>query len=82
MAQENGEVCQQVRDLESLFCDKDEAFLNSYHHLSEHDQELLRNCVLLRRAEEAAPVKACELQEFYAVKDQEIKNLHEFKLVN
>jgi predicted metallo-beta-lactamase superfamily hydrolase len=37
MAQKNGAIHQQVRDLESRLCDKDEALLSSLHHLSEHD---------------------------------------------
>jgi peptidoglycan hydrolase CwlO-like protein len=51
--------------------------LNSYRRSSEHDQELLRHCVLLRTAEEATTVKARELEEFQAAKDQEIENLQE-----
>jgi hypothetical protein len=77
MAQENGAVRQQVRDLESCLHDKEEALLSSLRHSSEHDQELLRHCVLLRMAEEAAKVKACEFEEFQTVKDLEIQNMQE-----
>jgi chromosome segregation ATPase len=77
MAQENGVVHQQVRDLESRLHNKDEALLNSYRRSSKHDQELLRHRVLLRMAEEVAVVKARELEEFQATKDQEIENLQE-----
>jgi hypothetical protein len=75
MAQENGVVCQQVRDLESHLRDKDEALWNSYRHSSERNQELFRHRVLLRMAEEGTTVKAHELEEFQAMKDQEIENL-------
>jgi hypothetical protein len=77
MAQENGVVRQQVRDLESCLHDKEEALLSSLHHSFEHDQELLQHCVLLRMAEEAAKVKACEFEEFQTVKDLEIQNMQE-----
>jgi hypothetical protein len=69
--------------------------LHNYHRSSEHDQELLRHHVLLWRAEEAAAIKACELEEFQAVRDQEIENMqkelekcdremqeHDFELTN
>jgi hypothetical protein len=77
MAQENGVVHQQVRDLESRFCDKDEALLSSLRHSSERDQELLRHCVLLRTAEEATKVKASEFEELQTVNDLEIQNMQE-----
>jgi hypothetical protein len=60
---ENGTVRQQIRDLKCRLCDKDEALLSSLHHSSEHDKDLLRHRVLLRTAEEAAPVKGRELEE-------------------
>jgi hypothetical protein len=63
-AQENGVVCQQVRDLESHLHDKEEALLSSLRRSSERDQELLWHCVLLRMVEEAAKVKAREFEEF------------------
>jgi hypothetical protein len=63
MAQENGVVRQQVRDMESHIRNKDEALLNNYCHPSKRDQELLRNRVLLRMTEEATAVKAHELEE-------------------
>jgi chromosome segregation ATPase len=75
MAQENGVMRQQIRDLESRLHDKDEALLSSLRHSSEHDQELLRHSVLLRTAEEATTVKADELEELQVVKNQEIKNM-------
>jgi hypothetical protein len=77
MAQENGVVRQQVRDLESHIRDKDEALLISLRRSSERDQELLRHCVLLRTAEEAAKVKSREFEEFQTVKDLEIQNMQE-----
>jgi hypothetical protein len=69
MVQENGVVRQQVRDLECRLRNKDEVLLNSYHRSSKRDQELLKQCVLLRTAEEATTVKAHELEEFQATKD-------------
>jgi DNA gyrase/topoisomerase IV subunit A len=77
MAQENGVVRQQVRDLESHIRDKDEALLISLRRSSERDQELLRHCVLLRTTEEAAKVKSREFEEFQTVKDLEIQNMQE-----
>jgi hypothetical protein len=94
MAQEIGAICQRVKDLESHLRDKDEALLNSYRLSSKCDNELLRHRVLLWTAEEAVMVNASELEEFQAVKDQEIENLQkqleecgevqvcEFKLMN
>jgi hypothetical protein len=64
MAQENGVIRQQIRDLESHLHDKVKVLLNSYRHSSEHDQELLGHRVLLRTAEEATTIKAHELEEF------------------
>jgi hypothetical protein len=64
MAQENGTVQQQVRDLEGRLHDKEEALLSSLHRSSERDQELLRHRVLLQTVEEATKVKACEFEEF------------------
>jgi hypothetical protein len=64
MAQENGVVHQRVRDLESCLRTKEEAVLSSLCHSSERGQELLRHCVLLWTAEEAAKVKAREFEEF------------------
>jgi hypothetical protein len=64
VAQENGVVRQQLRDLESCLRDKDEALLNSYRRSSEHDQELLWHRVLLQTAEEVAAVNARELEVF------------------
>jgi hypothetical protein len=75
MAQENGAVHQQVRDLESRLHDKDQELLTSYHRSYEHNQELLRHHVLSQTAEEAATIMARELEEFQAVKPQEIENL-------
>jgi hypothetical protein len=72
MAQENGVMRQQVRDLESHLHDKEEALLSSLHHSSERDQELLRHCVLLRTVEEASKFKAHVFEEFQTVKDLEI----------
>jgi chromosome segregation ATPase len=77
MAQENGVVHQQVRDLESRLHDKGEALLSSLCRSSERDQELLRHCVLLRTVEEAAKVKAREFEEFQTAKDLEIQNMQE-----
>jgi hypothetical protein len=77
MAQENGVVRQQVRDLESHIRDKDEALLISLRRSSERDQELFRHCVLLPTAEEAAKVKSREFEEFQTVKDLEIQNMQE-----
>jgi hypothetical protein len=37
MAQENGDVCQQVRDLESRHHDKEEILMSSHRHSFEHD---------------------------------------------
>jgi hypothetical protein len=70
-------VRRQIRDLESRLCGKDEALLSSLHRSSERDQELHRHHVLLRTAEEATTIKACELEELQAVKDQEIENMQE-----
>jgi hypothetical protein len=53
----------------------DETLMSSLCRSSEHDQELLRHCVLLRTAEEATTVKDHELDELQAVKDQEIKSM-------
>jgi hypothetical protein len=64
MAQENGTVQQQVRDLEGRLHDKEEALLSSLHCSSERDQELLQHRVLLQTVEEATKVKACEFEEF------------------
>jgi hypothetical protein len=77
MAQENGDVRQQVRDLESRLHDKEETLLSRLHHSSECDQELLWHHVLLRTAEEAAMVQAHEFEEFQTVKDLEIQNMQE-----
>jgi hypothetical protein len=55
-AQEVGTIHQQVRDLESLLHDKEEALLSSLRRSSERDQELLRHHVLSRMAEESAKV--------------------------
>jgi chromosome segregation ATPase len=77
MAQENGVVRQQVKDLESRLCDKEEALLSSLRRSSERDQELLRHCVLLLTAEEAAKVKAREFEEFQTAKDLEIQSMQE-----
>jgi Mg2+ and Co2+ transporter CorA len=77
MVQENNVVRQQVRDLESGLCDKDEALLRSLRRSSEHDQDLLQHRVLLRTAEEAAKVKAREFEEFQTAKDLEIQSMQE-----
>jgi hypothetical protein len=58
--------------LESHLCDKEEALLSSLRRSSEHDQELLQHCVLLRTAEEATKVKAYDFEEFQTAKDMEI----------
>jgi hypothetical protein len=63
-AHEVGVVRQQVRDLESHLCDKEEAFLSSLHRSSERDQELLWHHVLLRTTEESTKVKAHEFEKF------------------
>jgi hypothetical protein len=65
-------VRQQVRDLESRLCDKEEALLSSLRRSSECDQELLWHHVLLWTAEESAKVKACEFEEYQTAKDLEI----------
>jgi chromosome segregation ATPase len=70
-------VRQQVRDLESHLCDKEETLLSSPHRSSEHNQELFRHCVLLRMAEESAKVKAHEFEEFQTAKDLEIQGMKE-----
>jgi hypothetical protein len=75
MAQENGVVHQQVRDLESRLHDKEEALLSSLCRSSKRDQELLQHRVLLRTAEEATKVKTHEFEEFQTVKDLEIQNM-------
>jgi hypothetical protein len=72
MAQENGVVGQQVRDLESRLRDKEEALLSNLCHSFERDQELLRHRVLLRMIEEATKVKAHEFEDFQTAKDLEI----------
>jgi hypothetical protein len=64
MAQENGIVRQQVKDLESRLRDLEEALLSSLRCSSKRDQELLQHHILLQAAEEAAKVKACEFEEF------------------
>jgi hypothetical protein len=69
---ENGTVRQQVRDLESRLCDKEEALLSSLRHSSERDQELLWHRVLLWMAEDVAKVNTREFEEFQTVKDLEI----------
>jgi hypothetical protein len=71
-AQEVGVMHQQVRDLESRLCDKEEALLRSLHRSSERDQELLQHRVLLWTTEESAKVKAHEFEEYQTVKDLEI----------
>jgi hypothetical protein len=63
--------------LESRLCDKEEALLRSLRCSSERYQELLRHCVLLQMAEEAAKVKAREFEEFRTAKDLEIQNMQE-----
>jgi hypothetical protein len=70
MAQENGVMHQQVRDLESRLRDKDKTLLSSLCHSSEHDQKLLRHRVLLRMAEEVAKVKSREFEELEEVQDR------------
>jgi TolA-binding protein len=70
-------VCQQVRDLESRLCDKEEMLLSSLCRSSERNQELLRHHVLLRTAEESAKVKAREFEEFQTAKDLEIQGMQE-----
>jgi hypothetical protein len=66
---------QQVRDLESCLCDKEEALLSSLYRSSEHNQKLLRHRVLLRTTEESAKVKAYEIEEFQTAKDLEIQGM-------
>jgi hypothetical protein len=61
--------------LESHLRDK-EALLSNLHYSSEHDQELLRHCVLLRTVEEAAKVMAHEF-ELQTTKDMEILDMQE-----
>jgi hypothetical protein len=77
MAQENGDMCQQVRDLESRLHDKDEALLSSLCRSSKHDQELLWHHVLLWTAEQAAKVMDREFKEFQIMKDLDIQNMQE-----
>jgi hypothetical protein len=72
MAQENGVVRQQVRDLESHRHDKDEALLSSLCRSSECNKELLQHCVLLRTVEEATKVNAYEFEDLQTMKDLEI----------
>jgi hypothetical protein len=72
MAQENGVVRQQVRDLESRLHDKEEELLSSLCRSSEREQELLWHRVLLRTAEEATKVKAHDFEEFHTAKDLKI----------
>jgi chromosome segregation ATPase len=76
-AQEVGVVRQQVRDLESRLCDKEEARLSSLHRSSERKHELLQHRVLLRMAEESAKVKARVFEEFQTAKDLEIQGMQE-----
>jgi hypothetical protein len=52
-----------VRDLEIHHHDKDQELLTIYRRSTEHDQELLRHCGLLRDAEVATVAKARELQD-------------------
>jgi hypothetical protein len=68
-------VRQQVRDLESRLRDKEDALLSSLRRSSEHDQELLRHCVILQTAEESAKVKAHEFEEFQTAKDLKIQGM-------
>jgi hypothetical protein len=75
MAQENGTVCQQVRDFESRLCDKEQTLLSGLHHSFELDQELVRQRILLQMAEEATKVKADEFEEFQTAKNMEIQNM-------
>jgi predicted RNase H-like nuclease (RuvC/YqgF family) len=64
MAQENGAMHQQVRDLESRLRNKEEALLSSLRRSSKRDQKLLRHRVLLRTVEEAAKLKVYLFEEF------------------
>jgi hypothetical protein len=88
-------VRQQVRDMESHLYDKNKELLTIYRRLIERDQELLRHHDHLREAEEATAAKAHELEDFQAVKAEEIVHPqeelhdceeevheHEFKLAN
>jgi chromosome segregation ATPase len=68
---------QQVWDMESRLCDKEETLLSNLHRSSERDQELLRHRVLLRMAEESAKVKACEFEKFQTTKDMKIQGMQE-----
>jgi hypothetical protein len=49
--------------------------LSSLYRSSERHQELLQHRVLLRTAEEAAKVKAREIEEFQTAKDMEIQSM-------
>jgi hypothetical protein len=71
-AQEVGVVRQQVSDLESHLCDKEEALLSSLCRSSKRDQELLWHRVLSQTTEESAKVKAYEFEEYQTAKDLEI----------
>jgi hypothetical protein len=75
MAQEYGGMCQQVRDLQSHLRNKDKELLTIYRRSIERDQELLRHRSLLREAGEATTAKVCELEEFQAMKAEEITHL-------
>jgi hypothetical protein len=61
--------------MESHLRDKDKELLTIYHRSTERDQELLRHRSLLREAEEATATKAHDLEEFQAVKAEEITHL-------
>jgi chromosome segregation ATPase len=76
-AQENGVVRQQVRNLESHLCVKEETLLSSLCRSSERDEKLLQHRVLLWTVEEAAKVKAREFEEFQTAKDLEIQSMQE-----
>jgi hypothetical protein len=63
--------------LDNHLRDKEQELSNCYRCSFEHDEELLRHCVLLRMTEEDIKVKAREFEEFQTTKDLEIPNLQE-----
>jgi hypothetical protein len=77
MGQEHSALCQQLMDLESHICDKDQELLTIYRHSTQRDHELLWHHNLLCEAKEATVAKARQLEDFQAAKAQEIEDLQD-----
>jgi hypothetical protein len=68
MGLEHVTLLQEIRALESRIRNKDQELLTIYHRSSEHDQELLRHCNLLREVEDTSIAKAQGLENLEAAK--------------